>query len=100
MYGLGGEQTKPGTTLRTILEAIFFVGRGPSVTQKYIDRRIEDVSRGQPHSAVNELQDGRGISVTTPADRRRREDGSASTRTSPTGGAMRRRSPTWRTMIF
>jgi diguanylate cyclase (GGDEF)-like protein/PAS domain S-box-containing protein len=64
MYGLSEGQTTPGTTLRFILESIV-AGRGQKAAQEYIDRRIEAVTRNQPHSAVNELQDGRVISVTT-----------------------------------
>jgi diguanylate cyclase (GGDEF)-like protein len=64
MYDLSSGQTKPGTTLRTILEALFS-GRGSATAEKYIERRIQDVSRNKPHHAVNELRDGRVISVAT-----------------------------------
>jgi diguanylate cyclase (GGDEF)-like protein len=64
MYGLGGAQTKSGTTLRSILGAIV-AGRGQGSAQEFIDRRVEAVTRDQPYYAVNELQDGRVISVTT-----------------------------------
>jgi diguanylate cyclase (GGDEF)-like protein/PAS domain S-box-containing protein len=64
MYGLSSEQTKPGATLRSILEAWVFEGRTPEAARSYIDRRLEEVASNRPHYAVNELPDGRVVSVT------------------------------------
>jgi diguanylate cyclase (GGDEF)-like protein len=63
MYSLDSELTKPGTTLRSILEARVFTDPTPATVQTLIDRRIEEMARNQPGHAINEL-DGRVISVT------------------------------------
>jgi diguanylate cyclase (GGDEF)-like protein/PAS domain S-box-containing protein len=64
MYGLSADQMRPGTTLRTILEARVAAGNSPEAAQEYIDTRIDEVTRQEPYCAVNELRDGRVISVT------------------------------------
>jgi diguanylate cyclase (GGDEF)-like protein/PAS domain S-box-containing protein len=64
MYGLTNEQARPGTSLRSILEARVAVGQSPQAAKEYVDRRIEEVSRREPYYAVNELRDGRVMSVT------------------------------------
>jgi diguanylate cyclase (GGDEF)-like protein len=63
MYGLSPEQTRPGTTLRAILEARVAAGHSPDDAQDYIDARLSEVSRPEPHYAVNHLRDGRVIAV-------------------------------------
>jgi diguanylate cyclase (GGDEF)-like protein/PAS domain S-box-containing protein len=64
MYGLSADQMRPGTTLRAILEARVAAGNSPEAAQEYIDTRIDEVTRQEPYCAVNELRDGRVISVT------------------------------------
>jgi diguanylate cyclase (GGDEF)-like protein/PAS domain S-box-containing protein len=64
MYGLTAEQTKPGTMLRSILEARIVVGSCPENPEAYIEKRLEEVNRTEPYYAVNELRDGRIFSIT------------------------------------
>ena len=63
MYGLTPEQTKPGTSLRSILEARVAAGQSPQDAQEYIDRRLAEVARPEPYYAVNHLRNGRVIAV-------------------------------------
>jgi diguanylate cyclase (GGDEF)-like protein/PAS domain S-box-containing protein len=63
LYGLTPEETRPGTTLREILEARAAVGATPEDAQRYIERRLEEVSRPEPYYAANELRDGRVYAV-------------------------------------
>jgi diguanylate cyclase (GGDEF)-like protein len=63
MYGLEPEQTKPGTTLRAILEARVASGTSPQDADQYFRTRLNEVSRGSPYYAVNELHDGRVYAV-------------------------------------
>jgi diguanylate cyclase (GGDEF)-like protein/PAS domain S-box-containing protein len=63
MYGLSPEQTAPGTTLRSILEARVAAGHSPADAQEYIDRRLFEVARPEPYYAVNHLRDGRAVAV-------------------------------------
>jgi len=63
MYALSPEQTAPGTTLRSILEARVAAGQSPADAQEYIARRLAEVSRPEPYYAVNHLRDGRVIAV-------------------------------------
>ncbi|HEV3186204.1 MAG TPA: EAL domain-containing protein [Xanthobacteraceae bacterium] len=63
MYGLAPEQTRPGTTLREVLEARVAAGQSPQDAQDYIERRLGEVSRSEPYYAVNRLRDGRAIAV-------------------------------------
>jgi diguanylate cyclase (GGDEF)-like protein/PAS domain S-box-containing protein len=63
MYGLSPEQTRPGTTLRAILEARVAAGHSPDDAQDYIERRLGEVSRSEPYYAVNRLRDGRVVAV-------------------------------------
>jgi diguanylate cyclase (GGDEF)-like protein/PAS domain S-box-containing protein len=58
MYGLGSEQIRPGTSLRTILEARAAAGMSPQDGEEYISSRIEEVSSGKPYHKLNELSDG------------------------------------------
>jgi len=64
MYGLSAEQTKPGTLLRSILEARIATGNTPEAAQEYIDKRLAAVTRNVPYYAVNEFRNGRVVSVT------------------------------------
>jgi diguanylate cyclase (GGDEF)-like protein/PAS domain S-box-containing protein len=64
MYGLSADQMRPGTTLRTILEARVAAGSSPAAAQEYIETRIAEVTRNEPYYAVNELRDGRVVAVT------------------------------------
>jgi PAS domain S-box-containing protein len=63
MYGLNEEQTKPGTTLRAILEYRIAQGNAPGDHQKYINDRIAEVTKNQPYQITNRLKDGRYVSV-------------------------------------
>jgi diguanylate cyclase (GGDEF)-like protein/PAS domain S-box-containing protein len=58
MYGLGPEQVKPGTTLRSILEARVRAGMSPQDTEQYIEARLDEVSKRLPYYIENVLRDG------------------------------------------
>jgi diguanylate cyclase (GGDEF)-like protein/PAS domain S-box-containing protein len=64
MYNLSPEQVRPGTTLRAVLEARVAAGRSPGDTQEYIEQRLKEVSGGEAYQVVNEMRDGRMVSVT------------------------------------
>jgi diguanylate cyclase (GGDEF)-like protein/PAS domain S-box-containing protein len=64
MYGLSPSEMRPGTKLRSILEARVAAGNSPTATQEYIDTRLADATRSEPYCAVTELRDGRVISIT------------------------------------
>jgi diguanylate cyclase (GGDEF)-like protein len=64
MYGLSPGEMRPGTKLRTVLEARVAAGSSPAAAQEYIDTRLAEVSRNEPYCAVTELRDGRVISIT------------------------------------
>jgi diguanylate cyclase (GGDEF)-like protein len=64
MYGLAPGHATPGTTLRSILEARVEAGQSPKAAQEYIDSRMEEVAHNEPYYVVNELRDGRVVSVT------------------------------------
>ena len=63
MYGLTRDQTKPGTTLRSILEARVGSGSSPNDFDTYIEQRLQEVCKPQPYYAENELRDGRVFAV-------------------------------------
>jgi diguanylate cyclase (GGDEF)-like protein len=63
MYGLPPELTKPGTTLRAILQARVAMGCCPPDSEHYVEERLEEVAKSQPYYAVNELRDGRIFAV-------------------------------------
>jgi diguanylate cyclase (GGDEF)-like protein/PAS domain S-box-containing protein len=63
LYGLGDEQTKPGTTLRAILEHRIASGAAPEDRERYINDRIKEVTDNRPYQITNKLRDGRYISV-------------------------------------
>ena len=58
MYGLGPEQVKPGTTLRSILEARVRAGMSPQDTAQYIEARLDEVAKRLPYYVENVLRDG------------------------------------------
>ena len=63
LYGLNDEQTKPGTTLRAILEHRITRGNAPDDHESYINDRINEVTANMPYQIVNQLRDGRYVSV-------------------------------------
>jgi diguanylate cyclase (GGDEF)-like protein len=63
LYGLNDQQTKPGTTLRTILEHRIARGNAPDDYESYINERISEVTANKPYQITNKLRDGRFISV-------------------------------------
>ncbi|MBI3704781.1 MAG: EAL domain-containing protein [Rhizobiales bacterium] len=63
LYGLSKEQTKPGTTLRAILEYRIAAGNAPEDHEKYIADRLDEVGKNQPYQVTNRLDNGRYISV-------------------------------------
>jgi diguanylate cyclase (GGDEF)-like protein len=63
MYGLSAEAVKVGATLRSILEQRVQAGQSPEDTERYIQDRLEEVERHEPYQAINELRNGRTISV-------------------------------------
>jgi diguanylate cyclase (GGDEF)-like protein/PAS domain S-box-containing protein len=58
MYGLSPAQTKPGTTLRSILEARVRAGRSPQDSEEYISTRLAEVAKRAPYYVENALRDG------------------------------------------
>jgi diguanylate cyclase (GGDEF)-like protein/PAS domain S-box-containing protein len=63
LYGLTPEQTMPGTTLCAILEARVAAGRAPADAQRYIESRLEEVSRSEPCYVVDQLDNGRVYAI-------------------------------------
>ena len=63
MYGLSPEQIKPGTTLRSILEARLRTGKPPKDAEQYIRARLKAVSESKPYVSENELSDGQVYAV-------------------------------------
>jgi diguanylate cyclase (GGDEF)-like protein/PAS domain S-box-containing protein len=64
MYGLVPDQTKPGVTLRSILEARIVAGNAPANAEEYIRKRLDEVTAGRSYYAENKLSDGRVYAVT------------------------------------
>jgi len=62
LYQLAEHITRPGITLREILEARLAKESGP-FRENYIEQRIREVTTNKPYSVVNRLRDGRYISV-------------------------------------
>ena len=58
MYGLVAEQTKPGTTLRAVLEARVRAGKSPQDSEQYINARLEEITKREPYYVENLLRDG------------------------------------------
>jgi diguanylate cyclase (GGDEF)-like protein/PAS domain S-box-containing protein len=63
LYELNDEQTKPGTSLRTILENRISNGNAPDDYESYFKDRLNEVSMNNPYHAINRLRDGRYVSV-------------------------------------
>ena len=63
MYTLAAEQTKPGTTLRSILEARVTAGVSPEDAEQYIRTRLKEVAEGNAYYTENELSNGRVYAV-------------------------------------
>lgn len=63
LYGLDEEQTKPGVTLRAILEHRIAVGSAPDDHETYINERIAEVTARKSYQTINRLSDGRYVSV-------------------------------------
>ena len=63
LYGLNGEQIKPGMTLREILEQRIANGKAPGDHEGYIDSLISVVTSNKPYQTTYRLSDGRYISV-------------------------------------
>ena len=63
LYGLKEEQTRPGTTLRTILGYRIAQGTAPEGHQKYVNDRLREVAKNKPYQVTNRLSDGRFVSV-------------------------------------
>src|SRR5262249_60654223 len=61
LYNLAPDQIRPGTSLRSILEARVAAGQTPADTKAYIDRRLAEGSTQQPYYVENGLRDGRTI---------------------------------------
>ncbi len=63
LYGLNEEQTRPGTTLRAILQHRIAMGNAPEDHESYIKDRLNEVSINKPYQIINRLRDGRYVSV-------------------------------------
>ena len=63
MYGLTPEQTEPGTTLRSVLEARVAAGRSPEDAEAYIAEILEASTKSESYSVISELRDGRVITI-------------------------------------
>lgn len=63
MYRLSPEQTKPGTTLRAILEARVATGATLKDTQLYVASRLEQAFHPTPNYVIDHLRDGRVFAV-------------------------------------
>ena len=63
MYHLRPEQTEPGATLQSILEARIAAGMTPQGADQYLHARLEEVAKGNPYYVENELSNGRVYAV-------------------------------------
>lgn len=63
MYELSQDQTQPGATLRSILEARVQAGMSPGNAESYIEQRLQEVRGREPYYTENELRDGRVFAV-------------------------------------
>ena len=64
MYGLSAEQTEPGVTLRSILEAR--VGAGfitPNDAERYVEHSLAKVRSREPYYAEHPMGDGRTFAI-------------------------------------
>ena len=64
LYGLRKEQTEPGTPFESILALQSGIVNYLDDDEKYISRRLDDVSTRQSYELINRLCDGRLIAVT------------------------------------
>ena len=58
MYGLNDELMKPGTKLRSILEASLSAATSPDDAERYVRTRLKEITEGHASYAENELNDG------------------------------------------
>jgi diguanylate cyclase (GGDEF)-like protein/PAS domain S-box-containing protein len=63
IYGLSPEQTKPGVTLRSILEARVRAGYHPEEPDVYVERILTKVRSNQPYYTEYPMCDGRLFAV-------------------------------------
>ena len=63
MYALTSNQTKPGTTLRSILEARVSAGFSPEDAEQYVRTRLDEVAEGKSYYTENEMSNGRVYAV-------------------------------------
>ena len=63
MYGLAPDQTKPGATLLSILEARVAAGQCPEDARGYIEKRLAEVRIREPYYVENAMRDGRTFAV-------------------------------------
>ena len=63
LYGLNDAQTKPGTSLREILEYRIASGNSTDDRENYLKDRLSEVTKNEPYQITNRLRDGRYVSV-------------------------------------
>jgi len=63
LYGLAPEHTKPGTPLRTILQARYASGRYPHRAADYVESRLALVAQQQATYMIDELAGGQVIAI-------------------------------------
>jgi signal transduction histidine kinase/DNA-binding response OmpR family regulator len=63
LYGLTAEQTKPGTTLRAILEHRIAAGYAPDDHKNYVEERVKIASINKFSQLDNRLPDGRHVAI-------------------------------------
>ncbi|MDB5602169.1 MAG: diguanylate cyclase [Xanthobacteraceae bacterium] len=63
IYGLTPDQTRPGTRLRSILEARVTAGHSPEAAEEYIATRLREVESNEASYVVNQLRDGRVVAI-------------------------------------
>lgn len=63
LYGLNDEQTKPGKTVREILQHRIARGTVPDDHENYIDDRMRRIEANKPYQFTSRLTDGRYVSV-------------------------------------
>ncbi|HTS41982.1 MAG TPA: EAL domain-containing protein [Xanthobacteraceae bacterium] len=63
MYGLTAEQAKPGTSIRSILQARAAAGNIPKEQQHYVENRIAEIEKSQPYNTLIEVSGGRVYAI-------------------------------------
>jgi diguanylate cyclase (GGDEF)-like protein/PAS domain S-box-containing protein len=63
MYGLTRDQTKPGTTLRSVLKARAAAGSTPEDADTYVEKRLREAFNREPWYGVDYLRDGRVFAI-------------------------------------